>query len=63
VKLAPTPTKRARTRQTSSVSISRACGEAHLVEHASDIAEEYYASFTSTRAKKYLGMLSAPGRR
>lgn len=32
------------------------------VEHASDIAEEYYASFTLDRsAKKYLGMLSAEG--
>jgi succinyl-CoA synthetase beta subunit len=32
------------------------------VEHASDIAEEYYASLTLDRAaKKYLGMLSAQG--
>ena len=32
------------------------------VEHASDIAEEYYASFTLDRAaKKHLGMLSAQG--
>jgi len=32
------------------------------VEHASDISEEYYASFTLDRgAKKYLGMLSAEG--
>jgi succinyl-CoA synthetase beta subunit len=32
------------------------------VEHASDIAEEYYASFTLDRgAKLYLGMLSAQG--
>jgi succinyl-CoA synthetase beta subunit len=32
------------------------------VEHASDIAEEYYASFTLDRsAKKFLGMLSAQG--
>jgi succinyl-CoA synthetase beta subunit len=32
------------------------------VERASDIAEEYYASFTLDRsAKKYLGMLSAQG--
>jgi succinyl-CoA synthetase beta subunit len=32
------------------------------VEHASDIAEEYYASFTLDRAaKQYLGMLSAQG--
>jgi succinyl-CoA synthetase beta subunit len=32
------------------------------VEHASDIAEEYYASFTLDRsAKKHLGMLSARG--
>jgi succinyl-CoA synthetase beta subunit len=32
------------------------------VEHASDIAEEYYGSFTLDRgAKKYLGMLSAQG--
>jgi succinyl-CoA synthetase beta subunit len=32
------------------------------VEHASDIAEEYYASFTLDRAaKRYLGMLSAQG--
>jgi succinyl-CoA synthetase beta subunit len=32
------------------------------VEHASDIAEEYYASFTLDRgAKKYLGMVSAQG--
>jgi succinyl-CoA synthetase beta subunit len=32
------------------------------VEHASDIAAEYYASFTLDRsAKKYLGMLSAQG--
>jgi succinyl-CoA synthetase beta subunit len=32
------------------------------VEHASDITEEYYASFTLDRsAKKYLGMLSAQG--
>src|SRR6188508_2969752 len=32
------------------------------IEHASDIAEEYYASFTLDRsAKKYLGMLSAEG--
>ncbi len=32
------------------------------VENASDIAEEYYASFTLDRgAKKYLGMLSAEG--
>jgi succinyl-CoA synthetase beta subunit len=32
------------------------------VEHASDIAEEYYASFTLDRsAKKHLGMLSAKG--
>jgi succinyl-CoA synthetase beta subunit len=32
------------------------------VEHASDIAEEYYASFTLDRSKKqYLGMLSAQG--
>ena len=34
------------------------------IEHASDIAEEYYASFTLDRAaKKHLLMLSAPGRR
>ena len=34
------------------------------IEHASDIAEEYYASFTLDRSKKkYLGMLSAQGRR
>jgi succinyl-CoA synthetase beta subunit len=32
------------------------------IEHASDIAEEYYASFTLDRAaKRYLGMLSARG--
>jgi succinyl-CoA synthetase beta subunit len=32
------------------------------VEHASDIAQEYYASFTLDRsAKKHLGMLSAEG--
>ena len=32
------------------------------IEHASDIAEEYYASFTLDRsAKKHLGMLSAEG--
>src|SRR5438067_2174113 len=32
------------------------------VEHASDIAEEYYASFTLDRAaKKHLGMVSARG--
>src|SRR6201990_3107780 len=32
------------------------------IEHASDIAEEYYASFTLDRAaKQYLGMLSAQG--
>jgi len=32
------------------------------VEHASDIAQEYYASFTLDRsAKKHLGMLSAQG--
>jgi succinyl-CoA synthetase beta subunit len=32
------------------------------IERASDIAEEYYASFTLDRsAKKYLGMLSAEG--
>src|ERR1700692_1406949 len=32
------------------------------IEHASDIAKEYYASFTLDRsAKKHLGMLSAPG--
>jgi succinyl-CoA synthetase beta subunit len=32
------------------------------IEHASDIAEEYYASFTLDRAaKKHLGMLSAQG--
>ncbi len=32
------------------------------IEHASDIAEEYYASFTLDRsAKKHLGMLSARG--
>jgi succinyl-CoA synthetase beta subunit len=32
------------------------------IENASDIAEEYYASFTLDRsAKKYLGMLSAEG--
>ncbi|HEY2430345.1 MAG TPA: ADP-forming succinate--CoA ligase subunit beta [Acidimicrobiales bacterium] len=32
------------------------------IEHASDIAKEYYASFTLDRsAKKYLGMLSAQG--
>jgi succinyl-CoA synthetase beta subunit len=32
------------------------------VEHASDISEEYYASFTLDRsAKKYLGMVSAQG--
>ncbi len=32
------------------------------VEHASDIAEEYYASFTLDRsAKKHLGLLSAQG--
>jgi succinyl-CoA synthetase beta subunit len=32
------------------------------VEHASDIAEEYYGSFTLDRAaKQYLGMLSAQG--
>src|SRR5438309_10997085 len=32
------------------------------VEHASDIAKEYYASFTLDRAaKKHLGMLSAQG--
>ena len=34
------------------------------IEQASDIAEEYYASFTLDRsAKKHLGMLSAAGRR
>jgi succinyl-CoA synthetase beta subunit len=32
------------------------------IEHASDIAEEYYASFTLDRSQKqYLGMLSAQG--
>ena len=32
------------------------------IEKASDIAEEYYASFTLDRAaKKHLGMLSAQG--
>ena len=32
------------------------------VEHASDIAKEYYASFTLDRAaKKYLAMVSAEG--
>ena len=32
------------------------------IEHASDIAEEYYASFTLDRAaKQHLGMLSAQG--
>jgi succinyl-CoA synthetase beta subunit len=32
------------------------------IEHASDIAEEYYASFTLDRgAKQYLGMVSAEG--
>src|SRR2546427_6653539 len=32
------------------------------IEHASDIVEEYYASFTLDRAaKQYLGMLSAQG--
>jgi succinyl-CoA synthetase beta subunit len=32
------------------------------IEHASDIAEEYYASFTlDRRAKQHLGMLSAQG--
>src|SRR5262249_36279216 len=32
------------------------------IEHASDIAEEYYASFTLDRAaKRYLGMLSSQG--
>ena len=32
------------------------------IEHASDISEEYYASFTLDRsAKKYFGMLSAQG--
>ena len=32
------------------------------IEHASDIAEEYYASFTLDRsAKRHLGMLSAQG--
>src|ERR1700755_1558300 len=32
------------------------------IEHASDIEEEYYASFTLDRAaKQYLGMLSAQG--
>src|SRR5580658_3505889 len=32
------------------------------IEHASDIAKEYYASFTLDRsAKKHLGMLSAEG--
>src|SRR3954468_11383536 len=32
------------------------------IEHASDIAEEYYASFTLDRAaKQHLGMLSAEG--
>jgi succinyl-CoA synthetase beta subunit len=32
------------------------------IEHASDIAEEYYASYTLDRsAKKFLGMLSAQG--
>jgi succinyl-CoA synthetase beta subunit len=32
------------------------------IEHASDISEEYYASFTLDRSvKKYLGMLSAQG--
>ncbi len=32
------------------------------IEHASDIAEEYYGSFTLDRAaKRYLGMLSAQG--
>ena len=36
--------------------------EAVWIEHASDIAEEYYASFTLDRAaKKHLGMLSAEG--
>src|SRR5713226_4988021 len=32
------------------------------IEHASDIAEEYYASFTLDRSeKKHMGMLSAQG--
>ena len=58
-----TPTRSARTRATSSASTSRVTScERVWVEHASDIAEEYYASFTLDRAaKKYLGMLSAQG--
>ena len=37
-------------------------GERVWVEAASDIVEEYYASFTLDRsAKKHLGMLSAQG--
>ena len=60
-----TPTRCARTPATSSASTSRATSCSVVwVEHASDIAEEYYASFTLDRsAKKYLGMLSRAGRR
>ena len=47
-----TPTRCARTRATSSASTSRATSCTRVwVEHASDIAEEYYASFTLDRAR------------
>ncbi len=59
-----TPTRCASTPGTSSAWTSRATSCKRLwVEHASDIAEEYYASFTLDRsAKKHLLMLSARGR-
>ena len=52
-----------RTRRTSSAWTSRATSsDVVWIEHATDIAEEYYASFTLDRAaKKHLGMLSAQG--
>ena len=52
-------------RRTSSAWTSRATSCKRVwIEHASDIAEEYYASFTLDRAaKKHLGMLSRAGRR
>ena len=60
-----TPTRCARTPGTSSAWTSRATSCTCVwVEHASDIAEEYYASFTLDRgAKQHLGMLSRAGRR
>ena len=49
----PTPTRSARTPATSSAWTSRATSSSVVwIEHASDIAEEYYASFTLDRGAK-----------